>query len=81
MGKSDTVHDYLFSLLSLRKDSCERVSLMFGVTKICIVSVLLVLVAVLGLARCASRKVGIHQGENLMASKTIERYLKTTQIN
>ena len=49
---------------------------MYGATKITIVSVLLVLVAALGLARCESRKVDIHQGKNLMASNTIEEVLK-----
>ena len=49
---------------------------MSGATRITIVSVLLVLIAALTMARCASRKVDIHQGENLMVSKTIEEVLK-----
>ncbi len=49
---------------------------MSGATKITIVSVLLVVIAALSPARCASRKVDIHQGENLMVSKTIEEVLK-----
>jgi len=49
---------------------------MFGATRITIVSLLLVAIAALGLAKCASRKVDTHRGENLMVSKTIEEVLK-----